>query len=189
MNFNEADKIVEEVFSLYTDYGNEDYIGENVSQLEHMCQAAQLAELKGYDSELTLAAFFHDIGHLCEHIMDVDSMNSFGVVDHETIGMNYLLEKGFSRRIALIVKSHVDAKRYLTFSNPDYYKRLSKASKETLALQGGMMTAEEAKLFEADPLFEDYIKLRLLDDLAKVENQTIPDLKYYKVLALHHLVK
>lgn len=189
MNFSEANKIVEEVFSLYTNYGNEDYIGENVSQLEHMCQAAQLAELKGYDSELILAAFFHDIGHLCEHIMAVDSMNSFGVVDHETIGMNYLLEKGFSKRIALIVKSHVDAKRYLTFSDPEYFKRLSKASKETLSMQGGIMTAEEAKSFEEEPYFEDYIKLRLLDDLAKDQHKALPDLKYYKVLAIHHLVK
>jgi len=189
MNFNAATEIVEEVFALYTNFGNEDYIGEKVSQLEHMCQAAQLAELKGYDSEFILAAFFHDIGHLCEHIMDVNSMNSFGVVDHETIGMNYLLAKGFSRRIALIVKSHVDAKRYLTYLDSDYYNRLSRASKETLSLQGGRMTAEEAKVFKEDPLFEDYINLRLLDDLAKVEHQALPDLKYYKVLAIHHLVK
>jgi phosphonate degradation associated HDIG domain protein len=189
MNFEKAIAIVDEVFDLYIKYGNEDYIGEKVSQLEHMCQAAQLAEQKGYDSEMVLAAFFHDIGHLCEHIMNVEHMDNVGVLDHETIGMNYLLEKGFSRRIGLLVKSHVDAKRYLTYKNPDYFNGLSAASKETLQFQGGRMTEEEAKSFEEDPLFRDYINLRLLDDLSKVERLPLPDLKYYKVMAIHHLVK
>jgi hypothetical protein len=35
--------IIEEVFSLYEQHGSEDYIGEPVSQLEHMSQAAELA--------------------------------------------------------------------------------------------------------------------------------------------------
>lgn len=49
--------IVEEVFALYAAYGNADYIGEPVSQLEHMSQAAQLAESEGYPPEVILAAF------------------------------------------------------------------------------------------------------------------------------------
>mgnify|MGYP003449482420 CR=1 FL=1 len=59
---------VNEIFGLYQKYGDEDYIGEPVSQVEHMCQAAQLAEAEGYPEEVVLAAFFHDIGHLCEHM-------------------------------------------------------------------------------------------------------------------------
>ena len=62
---------VNEIFGLYQKYGDEDYIGEPVSQVEHMCQAAQLAEAEGYPEEVILAAFFHDIGHFCEHIMPV----------------------------------------------------------------------------------------------------------------------
>jgi hypothetical protein len=59
------EEVVEKVFSLYDKHGNEDYIGEPVSQLEHMSQAAALAEAEGYEDEVVLAAFFHDIGHLC----------------------------------------------------------------------------------------------------------------------------
>ena len=59
------EKIVNEIFALYEKHGDEDYIGEPVSQLEHMSQAAALAEEEGYDDEVVLAAFFHDIGHLC----------------------------------------------------------------------------------------------------------------------------
>ena len=40
-----SEEIVEEVFALYEQYGDEDYIGEPVSQLEHMSQAAALAAL------------------------------------------------------------------------------------------------------------------------------------------------
>ena len=52
---------INEVFSLYESYGNADYIGEPVSQIEHMSQAAQMAEEEGYGNEVILAAFFHDL--------------------------------------------------------------------------------------------------------------------------------
>src|SRR5476651_1870353 len=92
--------IVEEVFSLYRQFGDEDYIGEPVSQLEHMSQAAALAEEEGYDDEVILAAFFHDIGHLCADEGEAESMDGMGNVDHEKLGADYLLERGFSERLA-----------------------------------------------------------------------------------------
>jgi len=49
MNADQARIVVNEIFSLYESYGAADYIGEPVSQIEHMCQAAQLAEAEGYD--------------------------------------------------------------------------------------------------------------------------------------------
>lgn len=42
-------QVIEEVFSLYERFGDNDYIGEPVSQLEHMSQAAQLAITEGFD--------------------------------------------------------------------------------------------------------------------------------------------
>ncbi|MEY3436027.1 MAG: hypothetical protein RL335_483 [Bacteroidota bacterium] len=184
-----ATQIVDEIFELYDQYGMEDYIGEPVSQLEHMCQSAQLAQKEGYDDELILAAFFHDIGHLCEHIYPVSKMEEVGVVDHEAIGMQFLKEKGFSNRVAKLVHGHVIAKRYLTFKFPDYYERLSPASKKTLEFQGGVMTESEAMSFEDDPLFEDYIRMRTLDDKAKIPGIPIPNLNYFKDLAISHLLK
>lgn len=83
MTKEKAQAIVNEVFSLYEKYGQADYIGEPVSQLEHMVQAAELAEAEGLDEEVILAAFFHDIGHMAEHIMPVQNMDGVGVVDHE----------------------------------------------------------------------------------------------------------
>lgn len=39
---DKIDSIVTEILDLYRKFGNNDYIGEPVSQLEHMSQAAQL---------------------------------------------------------------------------------------------------------------------------------------------------
>src|SRR6202012_6278945 len=143
--------IVNEVFSLYDKYGDEDYIGEPVSQLEHMSQAAALAEEEGYDEEVILAAFFHDIGHLCAENGEAESMDGFGNVDHEQLGADYLRERGFSERLATLVESHVVAKRYLTYKYPEYYNKLSEASKATLEFQGGRMDEAEAAIFEENP--------------------------------------
>ena len=188
MELRQAKSTVDEIFNLYQQYGNADYIGEPVSQLEHMCQAAQMAASEGADDEMVLAAFFHDIGHLCEFIMPLEKMDGIGIVDHESIGENYLMSHGFSARIGRLVQGHVPAKRYLTFKYPEYYQRLSQASKETLTIQGGVMQADEAAAFEADPLFDNYIKMREWDDRAKLVNTPVPDLNFLKEMAVQHLM-
>ncbi len=175
------------IIDLYRRFGDEDYIGEPVSQVEHMCQAAELAEAEGYPDEVILAAFFHDIGHLCEHIMPVQQMDGFGVVDHEKLGADFLRDNGFSETIASLVQNHVQAKRYLTYHFPSYYEQLSEASKKTLSFQGGVMSLEEAMRFESDPLFDLHIKLRRWDEKAKLENKPVPPLQKYRDMALRHL--
>ncbi|WP_461448535.1 phosphonate degradation HD-domain oxygenase [Mucilaginibacter sp.] len=178
---------VNKVFSLYERFGDEDYIGEPVSQLEHMSQAAALAQAEGYDDEVILAAFFHDIGHLCAEDGEVESMGGMGNVDHEQLGADYLLSMGFSERLAQLVKSHVVAKRYLTYKYPEYYNKLSDASKSTLEFQGGVMNSDEASAFEKDPDAELIIKLRLWDDAAKEIQIPVDNIPYLKSLAINHL--
>ena len=183
-----ATRIVDEVFLLYEKWGSEDYIGEPVSQLEHMTQTAQLAEEEGYDDEVILAAFFHDLGHLAEHLMPVEKMEGVGVMNHEKIAADYLREKGFSEKLCLLVQSHVQAKRYLTYKNPHYFERLSPASRITLKHQGGVMNKEEAASFERDEYHLLYIKLREWDDKAKEEHQPLPSLHKYKWMAVKQLM-
>lgn len=188
MDAEQAQSVVDEIFSLYEQYGAVDYIGEPVSQIEHMCQAAQLAEAEGYDEEVVLAAFFHDVGHLCEHIYEGQSMDGYGMVDHESLGSQFLREKGFSEKIARLVESHVAAKRYLTYRFPGYFNKLSEASKITLTKQGGVMDEIEAQRFEMDPLHPLYIKLREWDDKAKIEQVPLPALEIYRQMAMQHLM-
>ena len=181
------EQAADEILSLYERFGGEDYIGEPVSQVEHMCQCAQLAEAGGYDNEVVLAAFFHDIGHLLEHIMPATQMDGFGVVDHEKLGADYLQGKGFSEKISRLVASHVQAKRYLTYKYPEYFDQLSVASKRTLEFQGGVMNKEEAASFEEDELFTLYIQLRKWDESAKLEHIPLPSLDHYKNMMVEHL--
>ena len=178
------DKILQEVFTLYEKFGDTDYIGEPVSQIEHMSQAAQLAMKEGFDDEVVLAAFFHDIGHICVMQNEATSMGGYGVMSHEKIGADYLREKGFPERVAQLVENHVRAKRYLTFKYPEYYNSLSEASKKTLEFQGGVMAGDEAEVFEKDALFETSIRMRKWDELAKEVHVPVLDLEQMRSKAL-----
>jgi 2-amino-1-hydroxyethylphosphonate dioxygenase (glycine-forming) len=176
--------VIDEIFSLYENFGVSDYVGEPVSLIEHMSQSAELAMRAGQDDEVILAAFFHDIGHMCVLKNETNSMGIYGAKSHERIGADFLRSKGFSERIAKLVENHVQAKRYLTFKYPDYYSNLSEASKKTLAYQGGKMTEEEAHQFENDPLFATSILMRKWDEEAKLENVALIDIKKIKSKAL-----
>ncbi len=155
-----------------------------------MSQCAQLAEAAGADEETILAAFFHDIGHLCEFAFPdktFQHMDSCGIVDHEKLGAAYLTSKGFSTRIANLVQSHVDAKRYLTYCDPTYYQLLSEASKKTLSYQGGPMEPEEAKMFKENILLNQMLAIRHWDDQAKCINFPLPDMQKYATMMVKHL--
>ena len=180
---------VDALFALYAAHGGDDYIGEPVSQLEHMWQAAALAEADGYEDEVVLAAFFHDLGHLCAHGSDAPSMDGYGAVDHERLGADYLRARGFSERLARLVESHVLAKRYLTHKHPEYLRRLSPASQATLAFQGGAMGAAEAAAFEQHPDADIIVRMRQWDDLAKEAHRPVGSLDHLKNMALAHLLR
>src|SRR5580698_10121692 len=125
MNKENPQQITDEIMSYYEQHGGEEYAGEKVTQLEHMVQAAQLAEEQGYEEDVILAAFLHDIGHISEAAKGDNEMDGFGIKDHEELGAEFLRGKGFSKKIARLVESHVEAKRYLTLKDPLYYSQLS----------------------------------------------------------------
>lgn len=164
---------IEEVFQLYKDYGHHDYIGEPVSQTEHMVLTAMLAEEEGCDDECILAALFHDVGHLVGMKNKMPQMDVWGTTDHDKIGAYYLKELGFSDKICKLVQNHVLAKRYLVTTNKKYYDNLSTASKETFVHQDGLMNDKELKEFEEDPLKDDYIKFRRWASCSSLKNSRL----------------
>ncbi|HWH87334.1 MAG TPA: HD domain-containing protein [Pseudomonas sp.] len=171
-------QVVGRVFGLYERFGASDYIGEPVSQIEHMSQTAELAMAEGCDDEVVLAAFFHDIGHFCAE--GADDLGGYGAVSHERLGADYLREAGFSERLARLVEYHVQAKRYLTLREPGYHAQLSEASRRTLEYQGGVMSEAEADAFAADPLCALSLRIRRWDELAKERAVPVMDLAVLK---------
>jgi phosphonate degradation associated HDIG domain protein len=168
---------IEQITSLFAQSGDEAYFGEPVTQLEHALQCAQLAEQAGSDTDTILAALLHDIGHLLP--ADSGYMDGYGTIDHERLGADYLRGLGFSEKTAQLIEHHVNAKRYLTFRNPNYFARLSEASLKTLEFQGGPMTADEAASFEANPYMKAILQMRVWDEQAKIPGLPTPDVAYY----------
>jgi phosphonate degradation associated HDIG domain protein len=184
-----TEKTISEISQLFENQGDAAYYGEKISQYEHAAQAALLAQKQGFDYEVQIAAFLHDIGHLLPISSQEETMEIYGRKDHESVAADWLRERNFSEKTAILVENHVNAKRYLCFANDTYYANLSEASKKTLAFQGGKMTADEAKMFEQSPYFETIIKMRKWDEAAKIEAMKLPDLAYFMNICEQYLLQ
>ena len=190
MNNETIDTILDYIFYYYENYGSEDYIGENVSQIEHMIQAAMLAEQDSQKPEIVIALFLHDIGHLLDHDNKKKSrMGNYGVVSHESIGKKFLEDIGIPYPIPDLVCNHVISKRYLVSTDINYYNKLSDASKETFKQQGKYLSKKEISEFEKNPLHEDSLCVRYYDDRAKVPGLNINSLDYYRSYIKNYLLK
>lgn len=154
---------------------------ENVTQREHALQTALLAEQEaGTEShEIVTSSLLHDIGHLLldEHAGDDSFLQED--LEHEAVGQAWL-ERYFSPAVTLPVLYHVDAKRYWTSVDQDYYDGLSISSKRSLAVQGGPFTSDEAEEFITRKGAQDAVTLRLWDDKGKQKGFETPPLEYFK---------
>ena len=161
------------------------YIGEKVTMSEHMIQTAMLAEKTNCSSNLVCSSLLHDYGHfILENPDDLIAKNQDG--KHEDVGCTFL-ENYFIEDILGPIKFHVKAKKYLA-RDKKYYELLSEASKISLKLQGGVMSKEEAKKFERNKFFENSIKLRKFDEIAKKSDLKIKSIKEYKNLLISKLI-
>jgi len=167
--------------------GGEQYFGEAVTKLAHAEQCAWHAQQAGADEELVLAALLHDIGHLLD-TEEAMRDERVGVINHDQVGRRWLLDRGFSERLANLVGGHVAAKRYLTATNASYRERLSPASKETLHLQGGPMDEASALAFANEPEMRDMLRLRAWDEMAKDPMWQGPSLESYREMLDRHLL-
>jgi phosphonate degradation associated HDIG domain protein len=157
--------MVQKIVDLFNEKGHSLYGGEAVTQMEHALQAATFARKNNASDALITASLLHDIGHLLHALPD--DAPDFGVDDlHEELAAMFL-EKYFIKEVVEPAKLHVQAKRYLCFVDAGYYNTLSEPSRQSLALQGGIMNAEEAAEFEKYENYKEAVLLRTWDDLAK----------------------
>jgi phosphonate degradation associated HDIG domain protein len=169
--------IAGKIGQMFDERGDSLYGGEGVTQLEHALQAATLAEAGSADSATIVAALLHDIGHLLHDLPD-DAPDA-GIDDvHEQLAYEWLGQH-FGPDVTEPIRMHVDAKRYLCCVEPEYLQTLSPPSAQSLMLQGGPYSADEAREFERHPFFEQAVQVRRWDDLAKVPEFETPSLDHF----------
>jgi predicted HD phosphohydrolase len=167
------------------------YGGEPVSELVHSLQCAELAEVEGADEELVLACLLHDAGRYAvdqRRVFDSKETTrppSRGGRGHHEMGAD-LIAPYVGDRTAWLVRAHADAKRYLCATEPGYYDLLSPASRHTLLLQGGIMSAAEVAALAAHPWLADALQLRRWDDRAKVPEKVTRPLASWQPLLRKH---
>jgi len=150
---------------------------EDVTQAEHACQCAALAVAEGLPDALVAAALLHDVGHLLA-AADASRVRD---LRHEEIGARWLA-RAFGPDVTEPVRLHVAAKRWLCGTDTSYSASLSPASVRSLVLQGGPMDADEARGFATHAHAEAAVRLRRLDEEAKVAGLDVPRAAAYRTL-------
>jgi len=118
------------------------------------------------DVELAVAGLVHDIADIAypdDHR------------EHDRRGAE-LVEPLLGARVARLVGAHVLAKRYLVTTDPEYRRRLSARSAETLARQGDALGDGDLAALGADPDLDAILELRRADERAKVPGARVAEL-------------
>lgn len=171
------DEIIDDIFALFRQRGGRHY-GEFVTETQHALQCATFAQEAGESAEVVAACLIHDFGHLC-HELGEDVADHGIDAAHEELGARQLAD-WFPPAVVEPVRLHVAAKRYLCWSEPEYLAELSAASRQSLELQGGVMSDAEAEAFERHPHFDRAICLRRYDDMGKVPEMKTPGLEAFR---------
>ncbi len=178
-----ADRLIEAM----TKAAAHQYGKERVTELAHALQCAELAAGAGGDEEMVLACFLHDVGRYAVAQEEISDTLEAGVAraakarPHHESGAD-LIAPYVPERVVFLVRAHAAAKRYLCAADPGYYDTLSKGSKHTLALQGGIMTADEAVSVATHPWWPDALRLRRWDDEAKIVGKVTRPLSAWEPL-------
>jgi gamma-butyrobetaine dioxygenase len=171
---------VQLIAGLFASDGAAEYLGEPVTQAEHMLQAATLAQREGAPPELVVAALLHDVGHFTSAVTGQQLMSGTDN-KHSDVGADWLAQ-WLSPGVTEPVRLHVAAKRYLCAVEHGYAETLSPASVYTLGVQGGPMGEAEAREFAAGPHGEAACRLRRWDDAAKRPGAPTPPFDHFRPL-------
>lgn len=165
-------RLLEELAPIYGERARRRYGLTDINQLMHAVQSGALARAGGTPATLVVAALLHDLGHMVHGLGEHPA--AAGIDDaHEDVGARWLA-RHFGAAVVEPVRLHVAAKRYLCAIEPGYFSGLSADSVESLALQGGPMSAAEAADFERLPCWREAVALRRIDERAKDPNGPLP---------------
>lgn len=180
------DNVVDFLIDMFNTRGQDEYLGEAISQADHMLQCAVVADQFDAKESVVLASLLHDVGHFM-HDYDFDCADHGIDSEHENVA-NDFLKKFYPPEVTEPVRMHVDAKRYLCTVEDDYFDKLSEASVHSLKLQGGRMSDDEVKKFQESPHLQDALDLRRYEEAGKVEGVATPKIEAYRDLMEKFLV-
>jgi phosphonate degradation associated HDIG domain protein len=169
---------VDFIAELFAGEGAADYLGEPVTQAQHMLQAGALAERAGAEDALIAAALLHDVGHFTGAVSGQELMS--GTDNRHSYAGAAWLCRWFGPDVTEPVRLHVDAKRYLVTCVPGYLAKLSAASACTLSVQGGPMEDDEVAAFEANLHAAAACRVRRWDDAAKDPDAETPPFDHFR---------
>ncbi len=170
--------IVSQLADIVERRGGESYLGESVTMREHMLQAAQLAVDAGASDEVVAAALLHDIGHYSGDFPE-DALEQGTDNFHQDAGAR-ILSPHFPPLVVECVRQHVAAKRYLCATDDRYHGELSGPSVQSLKLQGGPMSRDEANHFAKRDNLAEIVAVRRFDDEAKVAGRVTSPFDAYR---------
>lgn len=162
-----ASDVFDRLTEAYAEFGDERYmIDEEITQASHVLQAAYFAKTAGAPEEVVVGLLFHDIGQIAEqeHVGEVAYLHK----NHAEMGELWLKRHEFPSFVSDWVARHTIAKLVHCIDNPDYYEKLSKASKDSYHYQKEKYSDEVLARFRAHPNAADFLAMRLCDDMAKV---------------------
>lgn len=170
---------IEQIEHLYRTAGAARYGMEAIDQERHAMQCALLAEQAGASDALVAAALLHDMGHLLAGHLPASAVGKDDLHEYRALPF---LRGAFPDAVLEPIRLHVEAKRYLCAAEPAYWDGLSAASRHSLALQGGVLGADEAASFIGQPFARDAVQLRRWDDLAKSPTRETPGWDHWRAL-------
>ena len=172
-----SDPLRQELLDIFVGRATKRYGLSAINQLQHALQAAALAEKDEAPPATVLASLLHDVGHMIHQLGEDPAARGIDDV-HEELGAKWLAER-FGPAVSEPVRLHVAAKRYLCTVEADYFAKLAPDSVRSLELQGGLMSADEVEAFRANPLHEEAVRLRRIDEQAKDPRASTPDFDYF----------
>ena len=169
---------VQRIIDVFQQRGAELYGSEAVTQMQHAIQSALLAQQEQAEPSLVVAALLHDIGHILGDT-PLPSDESQNYDDHHETRAYAWLRENFGNSVAEPVRLHVAAKRYLCTVDPGYAEKLSPTSLKSYFDQGGPMNDEEKAAFEKNEFYQQALRLRRWDDLAKDPAVPMPSIESF----------
>lgn len=155
-----------------------------MTPLQHSLQAANSALKSGAESDLVLAALFHDCGHFVRHAVG-DPLPGTEYTD--LLGYAWLDHLGVSKHVCAVVSASKQARRYLCYADKEYHHNLFQQAIGKEQVQDVAMKPDEAASFERSTIFESAMSLRRwCDDEMRAEKK-VPGLRNYKELLEDHL--